>query len=63
MASLLQVNQMDAMFGIGDNNRFTDMSFMGIGTNILGYNYKEVDNAVKEVVSIFFNMKTKRKWS
>ena len=26
------------------------MSFMGIGTNILGYNHPEVDNAVKEVV-------------
>ena len=33
-----------------DNNKFTDMSFMGIGTNILGYNHPEVDNAVKEVV-------------
>ena len=35
-----------------DNNKFTDMSFMGIGTNILGYNHPEVDNAVKEVVSM-----------
>ena len=33
-----------------DNNCFTDMSIMGIGTNILGYNNKEVDLAVKEVI-------------
>ena len=35
-----------------DNNKFTDMSFMGIGTNILGYNHPEVDNAVNEVISM-----------
>ena len=35
-----------------DNNKFTDMSFMGIGTNILGYNHPDVDNAVKEAVSM-----------
>ena len=33
-----------------DNNCYTDMSIMGIGTNILGYNNKEVDLAVKEVI-------------
>ena len=35
-----------------DNNKFTDMSFMGIGTNILGYNHPEVDNAVNEVIKM-----------
>ena len=33
-----------------DGKKYTDMSYMGIGTNILGYNHPEVDNAVKEVV-------------
>ncbi|MBD1141567.1 aminotransferase class III-fold pyridoxal phosphate-dependent enzyme [Pelagibacterales bacterium SAG-MED32] len=33
-----------------DNIRFLDMSIMGIGTNILGYSNKEVDDAVKNVV-------------
>ena len=30
-----------------DGNKFIDMSMMGIGTNILGYNHAKVDNAVK----------------
>lgn len=29
-----------------DNNKYLDMSIMGIGTSILGYSNKEVDNAV-----------------
>ena len=33
-----------------DNNCYTDMSIMGIGTNILGYSNKEVDAVVKEVI-------------
>ena len=34
-----------------DDNLYLDLSIMGIGTNTLGYNYKFVDDAVKEVVS------------
>jgi glutamate-1-semialdehyde 2,1-aminomutase len=34
-----------------DGNEFTDMSIMGIGTNILGYGNDEVDEAVREVVT------------
>lgn len=34
-----------------DGNQYTDMSIMGIGTNILGYGHDEVDAAVQEVVS------------
>lgn len=34
-----------------DGQEFTDMSIMGIGTNILGYGHPEVDEAVREVVS------------
>lgn len=34
-----------------DGNRYTDMSIMGIGTNILGYGHEEVDRAVQSVVS------------
>ncbi len=34
-----------------DGNRYTDMSVMGIGTNILGYGNSEVDEAVRAVVS------------
>ena len=30
-----------------DGNKFIDMSMMGIGTNILGYNHAKVDNVVK----------------
>ena len=30
-----------------DGNEYTDMSIMGIGTNILGYGHPEVDEAVK----------------
>jgi glutamate-1-semialdehyde 2,1-aminomutase len=33
-----------------DGNRFTDMSIMGIGTNILGYGHEEVDAAVMQTV-------------
>ncbi len=33
-----------------DGNRYVDMSIMGIGTNILGYNHPEVDAAVRRTV-------------
>jgi len=33
-----------------DGNKYTDMSIMGIGTNILGYSHSEVDEAVKKTV-------------
>ena len=35
-----------------DNKRLIDMSIMGIGTNTLGYGHKDVDNAVKNVISL-----------
>ena len=34
-----------------DGNEYTDMSIMGIGTNILGYGNKDVDEAVIKTVS------------
>jgi glutamate-1-semialdehyde 2,1-aminomutase len=34
-----------------DNNKFIDMTIMGIGTNILGYGNDEVDKAVQKVIS------------
>jgi glutamate-1-semialdehyde 2,1-aminomutase len=34
-----------------DGNEFTDMSIMGIGTNILGYGHPEVDEAVRQTVA------------
>lgn len=33
-----------------DGNRYTDMSIMGIGTNILGYGHPEVDVAVHQAI-------------
>jgi glutamate-1-semialdehyde 2,1-aminomutase len=33
-----------------DGKRYTDMSIMGIGTNILGYGHEEVDAAVRQTV-------------
>lgn len=33
-----------------DGNEYTDMSIMGIGTNILGYGHPEVDNAVRRTI-------------
>ena len=33
-----------------DNNKYIDMALMGVGTNILGYNNRAVDNAVKKVI-------------
>ena len=33
-----------------DNNQYTDMSIMGIGTNALGYANDEVDQAVRKVI-------------
>ncbi len=33
-----------------DGNKFTDVSIMGIGTNVLGYGHDEVDAAVFDVV-------------
>lgn len=35
-----------------DSNRYTDMSIMGVGTNILGYGHPEVDEAVRKVVDL-----------
>lgn len=34
-----------------DKNKYTDMSIMGIGTNILGYGNKEVDLEVKKTIN------------
>ena len=34
-----------------DGNAYTDVSIMGIGTNILGYGHPEVDSAVAQVVA------------
>ena len=33
-----------------DGNRFLDLGFMGVGTNILGYSYPSVDEAVRGVI-------------
>jgi glutamate-1-semialdehyde 2,1-aminomutase len=33
-----------------DGNKYTDMSIMGIGTNILGYGHPEVDEVVRRVI-------------
>lgn len=33
-----------------DGNEYTDMSIMGIGTNILGYSNQEVDDAVRKTI-------------
>ena len=33
-----------------DGNKYYDMSIMGVGTNILGYNNKIIDDAVKQVI-------------
>ncbi len=33
-----------------DKNKYTDVSMMGVGTNILGYSHPEVDDAVRSVV-------------
>jgi len=35
-----------------DGNKYTDMSIMGIGTNILGYGHPEVDEAIQKVVEM-----------
>ena len=34
-----------------DGNKYSDISLMGIGTNILGYKRREVDEAVKNVIN------------
>ncbi len=33
-----------------DDNKFTDVSLMGVGTNILGYSHPKVDEAVRKVI-------------
>ena len=33
-----------------DDNKYRDLSYMGVGTNILGYGNPEVDDAVRGVV-------------
>ena len=33
-----------------DDNKYVDLSIMGIGTNILGYSHDEVDSAVLKTV-------------
>jgi glutamate-1-semialdehyde 2,1-aminomutase len=34
-----------------DGHRYTDVSFMGVGTNILGYGHPKVDEAVRDAVA------------
>ena len=34
-----------------DNNSYLDMSLMGVGTNVLGYANKIIDNSVKKNIS------------
>lgn len=34
-----------------DGNKYTDMSIMGIGTNVLGYGHPEVDEAVRQTIA------------
>ena len=34
-----------------DDNHYYDFSLMGVGANVLGYAFDEVDDAVKEVIS------------
>jgi len=34
-----------------DGNRFLDLGFMGVGTNILGYSHPKVDEAVQKVIA------------
>ena len=34
-----------------DGKNYIDMCMMGVGTNILGYSYKPIDNAVKNAVN------------
>ena len=34
-----------------DNKKFTDFSYMGIGTNILGYSNSIIDNHVKKIIT------------
>ena len=33
-----------------DGNKFLDLGFMGVGTNILGYSHPKVDEAVRKVI-------------
>ena len=33
-----------------DGKKYTDMSYMGVGTNILGYSNKQVDDVVRKVI-------------
>lgn len=33
-----------------DDNKFLDLGFMGVGTNILGYSHPKVDEAVRKVI-------------
>ena len=35
-----------------DNNKFVDLGLMGVGTNILGYGNPEVDEVVKNIISL-----------
>ena len=35
-----------------DSKKYTDLSLMGVGTNILGYSHPKVDEAVKKVLKL-----------
>jgi glutamate-1-semialdehyde 2,1-aminomutase len=35
-----------------DGSKYLDVGFMGIGTNVLGYSHPQVDDAVKEVITL-----------
>jgi glutamate-1-semialdehyde 2,1-aminomutase len=35
-----------------ENTKYSDFSFMGVGTNILGYSNKEVDQSIKKILKL-----------
>ena len=44
-----------------DGNQYLDMSIGGIGATILGYADKDVDNAVKKIISMEWQAQTTRR--
>ena len=46
-----------------DNNKYFDMSIMGIGTNILGYGNSDIDNAVAAAKEAFNDFLDDKRYS
>ena len=52
------IKKMSKYFEFLENNKYLDMSFMGVGTNVLGYANSKIDNKVIKSIKVLTEDKT-----